>query len=38
VSFADYYKTRYNIDIKNVDAPLLEASIREKNRTSKETL
>lgn len=29
-SFAEYYKKRYNIDIKNPDAPLLEASVREK--------
>ena len=38
MTFAEYYKKRYNIDVKNVDAPLLEASIREKDRSSKETL
>lgn len=37
-SFAEYYKKRYNIDIKNLDAPLVEATIREKNRGSKESL
>jgi aubergine-like protein len=37
-SFAEYYKKRYNLDIKNPDAPLLEASIREKNKGSKEAV
>jgi aubergine-like protein len=38
ISFAEYYKKRYNMDIKAHDAPLLEASIREreKNSSSKE--
>jgi len=27
-TFAEYYKKRYNIDVKTPDAPLLEATIR----------
>lgn len=37
-SFAEYYKKRYNLEIKNLDAPLIEATIREKNKGSKESL
>lgn len=38
VSFAEYYKKRYNIDVKNLDAPLIEVTVREKNKGSKESL
>ena len=31
-SFAEYYKKRYNVNISNLDAPLLEATVREKNK------